>query len=336
VALGQDIIDFVLGLIAAVNVRISAAISFASSLVVTAVNSVMATVKALVAGASAVATALFNSATALTKSLVAGVTALVHSLIGSLTVQTVNMNGITETKLIGMLGAVQSALIALFSPALAGWNLYKDFLADLKTFLTADNKTKLLDFINRLYGFLVSLVTNPLGWLFGVMYASFQSFICYVLAYGLGTVEAELPPIPEWGNAGGGIYPPGGAPPGAGASGLFMPCSPVYISGYIFTPDHKAVDLGIVNNQSIFAMHDGIVEGSGWSSVGYGFKVDVRGGRYWSRYAHLATPLVANGQQVTAGQLIAYGNSTGNSTGSHLHLEIKLDGLYIDPMTVLY
>jgi len=83
-------------------------------------------------------------------------------------------------------------------------------------------------------------------------------------------------------------------------------------------------------------MHDGVVEVAGWSTVGYGNTITLRNGKWWTRYAHLDGFGVGKGDTVEAGQKIAEGNSTGNSTGDHLHLEIKLNGVFIDPEQVLF
>ncbi|MFP3686368.1 M23 family metallopeptidase [Bacillus sp. SIMBA_026] len=52
-------------------------------------------------------------------------------------------------------------------------------------------------------------------------------------------------------------------------------------------------------------------------------------------YYHNSSIVVANGQQVAQGQLIAYSGSTGNSTGCHAHFETWLNGVAVDPMTLL-
>ncbi|MFZ1060740.1 MAG: M23 family metallopeptidase [Candidatus Rokuibacteriota bacterium] len=44
---------------------------------------------------------------------------------------------------------------------------------------------------------------------------------------------------------------------------------------------------------------------------------------------------MGDGEQVSQGQVIGYGDDTGNSTGPHLHLEVKYNGQYVDPATVL-
>jgi murein DD-endopeptidase MepM/ murein hydrolase activator NlpD len=166
------------------------------------------------------------------------------------------------------------------------------------------------------------------------MWGEFINFLCYVLGYGLGTVNATLPNLPTWGSGTGVIVDPGDGdiPPGSGV--LTHPVEPLSVSGYTFNSSHKGVDWGISLRQSVYAAHDGVIDAAGWSEAGYGYKIDISGGSYWSRYAHLDQILVSVGQSVRAGDLIAYGNSTGNSTGNHLHFELRINGVYVNP--VLY
>ncbi|GAA4756415.1 hypothetical protein GCM10023328_45210 [Modestobacter marinus] len=69
------------------------------------------------------------------------------------------------------------------------------------------------------------------------------------------------------------------------------------------------------------------------SLAGYGNLVELdHGGGVTTRYAHLSAYTVTAGQRVSAGTLIGFQGSTGNSTGVHLHFEVRLDGASVDPV----
>jgi murein DD-endopeptidase MepM/ murein hydrolase activator NlpD len=51
-----------------------------------------------------------------------------------------------------------------------------------------------------------------------------------------------------------------------------------------------------------------------------------------TRYGHLSAFTVAAGQQVAAGALLGFQGATGNATGVHLHFEVRLDGVPLDPV----
>ena len=182
---------------------------------------------------------------------------------------------------------------------------------------------------------LVTIFSNPIGWIYALLMDRFTDFLCYQLAKGLGTLKYDLPPAPVFIGSGGGVYD--SWDPGTKPSGLTPPLKSLYVSGYTFNnpPGHMAVDFGLQNGDPVYAMHDGIVQVDGWSTVGYGFQVVIQGGEWWSRYAHCASENVSVGQRVRAGQVIGLGDSTGNSTGPHLHLEIKRLGQPVDPLSVL-
>ncbi|MDP1730987.1 MAG: M23 family metallopeptidase [Devosia sp.] len=99
---------------------------------------------------------------------------------------------------------------------------------------------------------------------------------------------------------------------------------------------HTGIDLSAPTGTPIYASGDGIVERSGWVS-GYGKKVEIKhvngfetGYGHMSRIADGMSP----GARVRQGQIIGYVGSTGNSTGPHLHFEIKVNGRVVDPLSV--
>jgi len=74
---------------------------------------------------------------------------------------------------------------------------------------------------------------------------------------------------------------------------------------------------------------------AGWQG-GYGNLVEINHGKgIATRYGHLSKVLVADGARVTRGQLIALMGSTGRSTGSHLHYEVRMDGHAVNPVPFL-
>ncbi|MFD3742318.1 peptidoglycan DD-metalloendopeptidase family protein [Streptomyces sp. NPDC058629] len=104
-------------------------------------------------------------------------------------------------------------------------------------------------------------------------------------------------------------------------------------SGY-----HTGVDFPVPTGTSVKAVAPGRVVSSGWAGA-YGYEVVIRheDGKY-SQYAHLSALHVREGQSVSGGQRIARSGSTGNSTGPHLHFEVRLGPGYgsdIDPLAYL-
>jgi murein DD-endopeptidase MepM/ murein hydrolase activator NlpD len=90
---------------------------------------------------------------------------------------------------------------------------------------------------------------------------------------------------------------------------------------------HPAQDLATPTGSTVRALSSGTVIFAGWSTEGYGYKIEIR---HWdgtvSWYAHNSRLLVSRGEYVSPGEKIAYSGSTGNSTGPHLHLEIHPGG----------
>ena len=99
---------------------------------------------------------------------------------------------------------------------------------------------------------------------------------------------------------------------------------------------HTGVDIGMPQGTEISAGHDGTVTLAG-NAGGYGLCVAIEGEAYeghslTTKYGHCSQILVSAGQEVKAGDVIAKVGSTGNSTGPHLHLEVLVDGQYLNPL----
>jgi murein DD-endopeptidase MepM/ murein hydrolase activator NlpD len=95
---------------------------------------------------------------------------------------------------------------------------------------------------------------------------------------------------------------------------------------------HAGIDLGGGYGAPVLATESGVVIYSG-SASGYGTLVVVsHGGGVSSAYAHMSALLVREGQTVSRGQTIGRIGSEGNSTGPHLHFEIRLNGNPVDPL----
>ena len=94
---------------------------------------------------------------------------------------------------------------------------------------------------------------------------------------------------------------------------------------------HTGIDYAAPFGTAILAAESGTVLTAGWNS-GYGFCVTINhGGGYVTLYGHCSSLLVTAGQKVTRGQTIAKVGSTGNSTGNHLHFEVRINGSTVDP-----
>ena len=98
---------------------------------------------------------------------------------------------------------------------------------------------------------------------------------------------------------------------------------------------HAGVDIPGAYATPIYATADAIVNRTGWAG-GYGNLVELNHGRgIQTRYGHLSSILVAPGTRVKRGQLIGLMGSTGRSTGTHLHYEVRIDGRAVNPVPFL-
>lgn len=99
--------------------------------------------------------------------------------------------------------------------------------------------------------------------------------------------------------------------------------------------NHEGIDIANEEGSSIKAPADGIITFCGWQGS-YGKLVVIDHGYGFStRYGHLSRLLVNVGQRVRRGQVIAFMGNTGRSTASHLHYEIRVNGVPVDPFKYL-
>jgi murein DD-endopeptidase MepM/ murein hydrolase activator NlpD len=105
------------------------------------------------------------------------------------------------------------------------------------------------------------------------------------------------------------------------------PTSSTWQSGYGYTPGlHEAIDLGGSVGNAIYAADDGVIVYSGWNNYGYGNVIVIDHGTGWQTlYAHLDTRNYRCGDSVTQGTVIGTMGTSGNSTGAHLHFEMRSD-----------
>ena len=105
----------------------------------------------------------------------------------------------------------------------------------------------------------------------------------------------------------------------------------------IRTSAHKGLDIACKSGTSIKSIASGTVIYSGYDRTGYGYLIKIdHGNGVQTWYAHCSKLYVKTGEQVNAGDIIAAVGSTGNSTGPHLHLEIRKDGKTVNPQIYVY
>ena len=97
---------------------------------------------------------------------------------------------------------------------------------------------------------------------------------------------------------------------------------------------HSGLDIDGVTGDPIRAATSGVVSYSGWRG-GYGNLVIVTAENTEYYYAHASTLHVSQGDSVKTGQLLARVGSTGRTTGSHLHFEVRINGTPVDPLRFL-
>lgn len=98
---------------------------------------------------------------------------------------------------------------------------------------------------------------------------------------------------------------------------------------------HWGVDIGAPRGTNIHVTADGVVSSASWHS-GYGLTVEVNHGfGYKTRYGHCQRILVKKGDVVKRGQVIAAVGNTGRSIAPHLHYEVHVSGVKVNPRSYI-
>lgn len=121
-----------------------------------------------------------------------------------------------------------------------------------------------------------------------------------------------------------------------GTGGFIWPAGNHVLSGNDYWSGHLGIDIAAGEGAPIYAADSGVVVFSGWAYGGYGNMVMIdHGNGYQTVYAHLSQVVAGCGRSVSQGQMIGYAGSTGNSTGAHLHFEVRYQGGFVNPWYVL-
>ncbi len=153
----------------------------------------------------------------------------------------------------------------------------------------------------------------------------FQQWVVPTIPVGRAGVSTSIPGACET-NEGGLI----------GGGFFIWPADNHYLSGNDYWSGHLAIDIAAGTGMPLYAADSGVVVYAGWMNGGYGYMVmiDHRNG-YHTLYAHMSSINVTCGDSVWQGQVIGLAGSTGNSTGPHLHFEVRYLGGFLNPWTVL-
>jgi len=121
------------------------------------------------------------------------------------------------------------------------------------------------------------------------------------------------------------------------AAGFIWPVDGVVVSGFgmRWGRMHEGIDIAASSGTPIRAAASGTVIHAGWLG-GYGNLVVIdHGNGLATAYAHASSILVGVGQQVAQGETVSLVGSTGHSSGPHLHFEVRINGVAVDPLLYL-
>jgi murein DD-endopeptidase MepM/ murein hydrolase activator NlpD len=147
--------------------------------------------------------------------------------------------------------------------------------------------------------------------------------------------------VPTTGRAGGSTATselhPGGCEGGSGSPpGLWPTNGPHTLSGNNYSPSHLGIDITATTSTLVLGSGGGVVVFAGFSQYGYGnvVQIDHMDG-FATVYAHLSQINVSHCQVVSAGEVIGMAGTTGNSTGVHLHFEVREGNVNINPWSIV-
>jgi murein DD-endopeptidase MepM/ murein hydrolase activator NlpD len=133
-------------------------------------------------------------------------------------------------------------------------------------------------------------------------------------------------------------YPPSATPrpPNANTSGistskLLWP-TPSHVINQYYGWRHTGLDIDGDFSSPLYAAHDGVVTAAGWNTSGYGLMILIQGDGVMTRYGHSSKIFVKVGDHVKKGDVIAMMGTTGRSTGTHLHFEVYINGVRVNPL----
>ena len=108
------------------------------------------------------------------------------------------------------------------------------------------------------------------------------------------------------------------------------------MGGYGAAELHTGIDYAAACGTPVNAAQGGTVEAAGWHQYGGGLHVVIdHGDGTKTTYNHMSSLSVSAGQEVSVGEILGEVGTTGNSTGCHLHFEVLLNGVKVDPQPYL-
>jgi murein DD-endopeptidase MepM/ murein hydrolase activator NlpD len=121
-----------------------------------------------------------------------------------------------------------------------------------------------------------------------------------------------------------------------GSPGIWPTDGPHTLSGNDYSSSHLGIDITATTSTAVLASGDGVVVFAGWSQYGYGNVIQIDHGNGFSTvYGHLSQINVSQCQAVYGGQVIGMAGTTGNSTGVHLHFEVREGGVNVNPWSIV-